>query len=164
MDAGVDGRLVHRLVKRSLDVLEGAVVSESTPLRVDAHPPVLALHALHVLHLLHVAGVCPRPCGDEDTHQPSQRGPKHDYPCPTVTANSTKTLLYLNRAIKKTGFSSPWRRPPVFRVVYQVTDDQPDLAALVPVATAHHRSHGVVHHGNRSDLEVLRGRGERQAG
>lgn len=56
------------------------------------------------------------------------------------------------------------RRPPIFRLVYQVTDDHPNLAALVPVATAHHRSHGVVHHGNRSDLEVLDGRSKRQAG
>ena len=57
VDAGVDGRLVHHHVKLRQDVVQGAVVSEAAPLCVDAHPPVLALHALHVLHLLHVAGV-----------------------------------------------------------------------------------------------------------
>lgn len=45
-------------------------------------------------------------------------------------------------------------------VSYHVTDDHPDLAALVPVAAAHHRSDGVVHHGNRSDLKVLDRRGK----
>lgn len=36
-----------------------------------------------------------------------------------------------------------------------VTDDHPDLAALVPVAAAHHRTNGVVHHDDRPDLAVL---------
>jgi len=57
VDAGVDGRLVHRDIKLRLDVLQAAVVPEAAPLRVDAHAAVLALHAPHVLDLLHVAGV-----------------------------------------------------------------------------------------------------------
>lgn len=72
VDAGVDGRLVHRHVKGRLDVLQGAVVTESTPLGVDTHAAVLALHALHVPHLLHVAGVCSRTFRDEDKHQPGK--------------------------------------------------------------------------------------------
>lgn len=57
MDARVDGRLVHNHVKLRQDVFQGAVVAEATPLCVNAHPPILALHALHILHLLHVAGI-----------------------------------------------------------------------------------------------------------
>lgn len=62
VDAGVDGRLVHRHVALRQDVFQGAVVAEATPLCVNAHPPILALHTLQVLHLLHVAGVCSRTC------------------------------------------------------------------------------------------------------
>lgn len=44
-----------------------------------------------------------------------------------------------------------------------VTNNQADLAALVLVAAAHHGSHRVVHHGNRTDVIVLQGVTERGA-
>lgn len=39
-----------------------------------------------------------------------------------------------------------------------VTNDHADFTALVLVATAHHRSHCVVHHGNRANMIVLQRR------
>ena len=42
------------------------------------------------------------------------------------------------------------------------TDDHADLTALVPVAAAHHRANGVVHHGNGADIIVLKRKRERE--
>lgn len=58
---GVDGASVDLAVELSAEVLQGAVVSEGAPLRVDAHAAFVSLHHVDVPQLLHVAGVGSRP-------------------------------------------------------------------------------------------------------
>lgn len=68
-------------------------------------------------------------------------------------------LCYDSVRVSTAGKGVPRLRGAVFMLEFTffflVTDDHPDLTALVPVAAAHHRTDCVIHHGNCSDLIVL---------
>lgn len=64
--AWIEREVIHISVVLCPNIIKAAVVSESSPLHVDTHPPIVALDQLHVLHLLHVTGVAARTCDQAD--------------------------------------------------------------------------------------------------
>lgn len=55
--ARVERPTVNFSIKFSANVLQHAIVSESSPLCVDAHPALVSLHQVNMSQLLHVACV-----------------------------------------------------------------------------------------------------------
>lgn len=64
--ARVEGASINLSVKFSAEVIQGAIITERTPLHVHTHATLVTIHQLQVPHLLHVARVGARPC---KTHQ-----------------------------------------------------------------------------------------------
>lgn len=61
--ARVQRACIYFTVDVSAQVLQGAVVSKSPPLRIDTHPPFISIQQLDVPHMLHVAGISARSFG-----------------------------------------------------------------------------------------------------
>lgn len=55
--AWIEWELVHRAIVICPKVIKASVVSESSPLHVDAHPSLISLNHLNVPHLLHVTSI-----------------------------------------------------------------------------------------------------------
>lgn len=58
----IQGAVVHFPVKPCPDVLNVVIITETTPLCVHTHEPLIPFHCFYVLHVFHVANIAAGSC------------------------------------------------------------------------------------------------------